>query len=227
MKSVIAGTMTVAVGLFAANMLGVAIAETTPSPQLRTVSVQGIGSAPVGQHDSAEAATAVYRQAMTNAVTDGQSKAGFLASKAGATLGTVQSIAEGGGYISCSGGEAEYAEYEGGQPDFGSGPQPVGIAAPAASAPPVRRVKARRLLPRQMAEQLARIQRQGPAIDRHTDHVGLALGEGLVEFRIGLAIFLHGHGLACHRHFGIEHCHEIAPRIGLGNLVIDANFPFP
>ncbi len=144
MKSVIAGTMTVTVGLFAANMLGVAIAETTTTPPLRTVSVQGIGSAPVGQHDSAEAATAVYRQAMTNAVTDGQSKASFLASKAGATLGAVQSIAEGGGYISCSGGEAEYAEYEGGQPDFGSGPQPVGIAAPATSSPPVRRVKARR-----------------------------------------------------------------------------------
>ncbi|HEY4997136.1 MAG TPA: SIMPL domain-containing protein [Solirubrobacteraceae bacterium] len=144
MKSVIAGTMVVTVGLLAANMLGVAIAETTPTPALRTVSVQGIGTAPVGQHDSAEAATAVYRQAMTNAVTDGQSKASFLASKTGATLGAVQSIAEGGGYINCSGGEAEYAEYEGGQPDFGSGPQPVGITAPTAAAPSVRRVKVRR-----------------------------------------------------------------------------------
>ncbi len=140
MKSVIAGTLTVTAGLFAANMLGVAIAETTTSPPLRTVSVQGVGNAPVGQHDSAEAATAAYRQAMTNAVTDGQSKASFLASKAGATLGTVQSIAEGGGYINCSSGESEYAGYEGGQPDFASVPQPVGIAAPSAAAPAVRKV---------------------------------------------------------------------------------------
>jgi hypothetical protein len=145
MRSVIAGTLTVAAGLFAANMLGVAIAETTPSPPpTRTIGVQGIGTAPIGQHDSAEAATAVYRQAMSNAVLDGQSKGSFLAAKVGATLGAVQSVVEGGGYINCTGGEAEYSEYEGGQPDFGSGPQPGTVAAPALSAPPVRRAKARR-----------------------------------------------------------------------------------
>ena len=145
MKSVIAGTLTVTAGLFAANMLGVAIAETTTSPPLRTISVQGVAIVPIPQHSSAEAATAVYRQAMANAVLDGQSKASFLAGRVGATLGAAQSVIEGSGYINCTGGEAEYAEYEGGQPDFGSGPAVGHRSAPvAASAPAVRRVKARR-----------------------------------------------------------------------------------
>lgn len=147
MKSLIAGTMTVTAGLFAANMLGVAIAETTTNPPVRTVSVQGVATVPIGQHDSAEAATAVYRQALASAVSDGQSKGTFLAEKVGATLGAAESVAEGGGYINCTGGEAEYAEYEGGQPDFGSGPQSSSVAAAPglASAAPVRRAKARRL----------------------------------------------------------------------------------
>jgi hypothetical protein len=144
MKSVIAATMTVTAGLFVANMLGIAIAETTTSPPARSISVEGVATVPIGQHDSAEAATAVYRQAMANAVVDGQSKAGFLAGKVGATLGLVQSVVEGGGYIDCSGGEAEYAEYEGGQPDFGSGPQVSRVAAPALSLAPSHRAKGRR-----------------------------------------------------------------------------------
>ncbi|MBA3807007.1 MAG: hypothetical protein H0X28_01235 [Solirubrobacterales bacterium] len=144
MKSVIAGTVTVTAGLFAANMLGVAIAETTTVPPTRTISVQGIANVPIPQHDSAEAATAVYRQAMAAAVLDGQGKAAFLAEKTATMLGGAQSVIEGGGYINCS-SEGEYAEYEGGQPDFGSGPQPVGVVAPAASAAPtVRRAKTRR-----------------------------------------------------------------------------------
>jgi hypothetical protein len=145
MKSLIAGTLTVTAGLFAANMLGVAIAETTTSPPPRTISVQGVATVPIPQHSSAEAATAVYRQAMANAVLDGQSKASFLAGKVAATLGAAQTVIEGSGYINCTGGEAEYAEYEGGQPDFGSGSQ-VGTAVPpaGASAPAVRRTKPRR-----------------------------------------------------------------------------------
>jgi hypothetical protein len=144
MKSVIAGTVTVTAGLFAANMLGVAIAETTTVPPSRTISVQGTADVPIPQHDSAEAATAVYRQAMAAAVLDAQSKATFLAEKTATTLGGAQSVVEGGGYINCSGGEGEYSEYEGGQPDFGSGPQPVRAVAPVASAAPiVRRAKTR------------------------------------------------------------------------------------
>ena len=75
-----------------------------------------MATAPVTSTASAEAATAAYRQAMAAAITDGQAKAQFLAEKAGATLGQVQSIGEGGGYIQCP----EGVEYEGAQPDFGS-----------------------------------------------------------------------------------------------------------
>jgi hypothetical protein len=138
-KSAVAATIAVVAGLFAANMLGVAVAEapTTATP-LRTISVQGTATLPIGQADNAAAATAVYREGMAGAVTDGQSKATFLASKVGATLGAVQSVAEGGGYISCSGApESGYAEYEGEQPDFGSSAQPHAVVPLAASKPNV------------------------------------------------------------------------------------------
>ncbi len=52
---------------------------------------------------------------MAAAILDGQSKAQFLAEKTGATLGEIQSVAEGGGSIECP----EEVEYTGGQPDFG------------------------------------------------------------------------------------------------------------
>ena len=113
-----------ATGLLAGGVLVLAAeAETTSSstPQttapLRTVSVEGVAKAPVASTASSEAAIAAYRQAMAAAITDGQAKAQFLAEKAGATLGQVQSIAEGNGYIQCPG----EVEYEGAQPDFGSG----------------------------------------------------------------------------------------------------------
>ncbi len=126
-----------ATGLVAAGVLVIAAeAETTgtstpaASAPLRTVSVEGVATEPVGASASAEAATAVYRQAMAAAIADGQAKAQFLAEKAGATLGPVQSVGEGGGYIGCPAG----VEYEGGQPDFGSNRGPVfaATAAPAA-----------------------------------------------------------------------------------------------
>ena len=108
MKSAVAATITVAAGLFAANMLGVAVAEapTTATP-LRTISVQGTATLPIGQGDNAAA-----------------------------TLGAVQSVAEGGGYINCTGApESAYAEYEGEQPDFGSAAQPRAVVPLAASKP--------------------------------------------------------------------------------------------
>ena len=149
-------------------MLGVAGAETTTtpttstsatptatvvSPPLRTVSVQGVAIEPIEQSASAAAATGVYRQAMASAVSDGQAKAQFLAGQAGATLGQVQSVAEGGGYIQCSGSEEGYL---GEQPDFGSGenyavpgvaPREAAKAAPGVSKPvvkPPRRPKRRK-----------------------------------------------------------------------------------
>jgi hypothetical protein len=132
-KKAIAAIMTLAAGLFAANMLGVAVAEAPTGTPLRTISVQGVATLPIGQSDNASAATAVYRQGMAGAVADGQSKAEFLAGKVGATLGSVQSVVEGGGYISCTGGEeSAYAQYQGEQPDFGSAPASI-VRAPAAS----------------------------------------------------------------------------------------------
>jgi Protein of unknown function (DUF541) len=146
-KGAIAATVTLVAGLFLANMLGVAVAEAptttttttttstpapAPAPPLRTVSVTGVATKPIGQFDSAAEATAVYREAMAEAVNDGQSKASFLAGKIGATLGAVQSATEGGGSIDCTGGEeSNYAEYQGEQPDFASGPRTV--AAPVAA----------------------------------------------------------------------------------------------
>jgi Protein of unknown function (DUF541) len=131
--------------LFAASMLGVAVAEAPTSTPLRTVSVEGIANTPIAQTANAAAATAVYREAMASAVTDGQSKAAFLVEKAGATLGPVQNVTESGGYIWCRGGtEQESAEYEGEQPDFGAG-QERGFATPesaAAAAPSVTKQKA-------------------------------------------------------------------------------------
>jgi hypothetical protein len=122
MRSAIAAILAVAASLVLVNMLGVAAAEaptTTTATPVRTVSVDGVASMPIAQGANVAAATAVYREGMAAAVADGQSKAEFLASKAAATLGIVQSIIEGGGSIQCTGEESGYAEYEGEQPDFG------------------------------------------------------------------------------------------------------------
>jgi hypothetical protein len=121
MRIVIAVLAVVACGLVADGLLGVATAETPTTPTAaviappRTVSVQGVATAPLASEAPGATATAVYRQAMAAAVADGQSKAQFLAEKAGATLGPVQTLAEGGGSIECPGD----VEYTGGQPDFG------------------------------------------------------------------------------------------------------------
>jgi hypothetical protein len=125
-----------ATGLVAGGVLVMAAKAETPatpvpaSAPLRTVSVQGVANEPLSSAASSETATTVYRQAMAAAISDGQAKAQFLAEKAGATLGQVQSIGEGGGYIECPEGE----EYQGGQPDFGSGASvSAGVLAPAAA----------------------------------------------------------------------------------------------
>jgi uncharacterized protein DUF541 len=135
MRSAIAAGIAATVTLLAASVLGVASAEAPVTPPQRTIGVEGVAQLAIGQSDSAAAATAVYRQAMAAAIADGQSKAEFLASKVGAALGSVQSVVEGGGYIGCFSDEPEQsAEYEGEQPDFGSGPT---TAVPATAAPSV------------------------------------------------------------------------------------------
>jgi hypothetical protein len=128
MKVVIA-TVGAVIGLVVVGVLGVATAEAPPvTPAPRTVSVQGVATESIAQGSSAAAATAVYRQGMADALSDGQAKAQFLASKAGAPLGQVQSVVEDGGYVGCVGNEG----YTGEQPDFGS--PSVSIAAAGASA---------------------------------------------------------------------------------------------
>jgi hypothetical protein len=153
MRIVIAASLAAAAGLTAASVLGVASAEgpATTTPPQRAVSVQGVATESIDQHASASAATAVYHQGLVDAVGDGLSKAQLLAGKAGASLGAIQSIAEGGGYISCV-GESGGAEYEGAQPDFGSSgismssAPSVGAAKPIGGTrkPSVRRRKSRR-----------------------------------------------------------------------------------
>jgi hypothetical protein len=138
---------------FAANMLSVAVAEAPTVTPLRTISVEGVATLPIGQFADGPTATAVYREGMAAAVTDAQGKASFLAGKIGGTAASVQSIVEGGGYIGCIGGdESSYAEYDGVEPDFGSAPQ-TSVATPLAassapakgsSTPTVKRVKPKR-----------------------------------------------------------------------------------
>ncbi|HXR29068.1 MAG TPA: hypothetical protein VN772_05765 [Solirubrobacteraceae bacterium] len=149
MRVPIAATAATAAALVAASMLGVASAEAPTSSPARTVSVEGVSIVPISQTADAASATAAYRAGMAAAVADGQSKAEFLASKVGASLGPAQSVVEGGGYISCVG--TEEAEYQGAQPDFGSpgggvvSPLRVssGVAAPTAGAPAIRKPAAR------------------------------------------------------------------------------------
>jgi Protein of unknown function (DUF541) len=137
MRIVMPAAATTTIALVAAGLLGVASAEAPTASPARTVSVQGVATVPVAQGANLATATAAYRQGMAAAVADGQAKAEFLAGKVGATLGSVQSIAEGGGYISCTGGE-----YTGEQPDFGSTGVAVSPAAPrvlANAAPGIRK----------------------------------------------------------------------------------------
>jgi uncharacterized protein YggE len=137
-KRALAAILAVAATLFAANMLGVAVAEAPTVTSLRTIAVQGVATLPIGQSDKAAEATAVYREASAAAIADGQSKAAFLASKVGGTLSAVQSVVEDGGYINCTAsGETEYAEYEGEEPDFGYGRQTnVGAVVPTSAVAP-------------------------------------------------------------------------------------------
>jgi hypothetical protein len=162
MRIAITATVAAALALLAANMLGVASAEaptpttttttTTPAPApvpvstpLRTVSVQGVAGVSLAQDSNAADATAAYRQGMAAAVADGQGKAEFLAGKVGATLGSVQSVTEGGGSIECKDEESNYDGYEGEQPDFGTTTERF-VAPPeaAASAPPRKVARKRR-----------------------------------------------------------------------------------
>jgi hypothetical protein len=128
-KLIAAATVSAIAGLAAVGVLGVAAAEapttttttpttatTTTTAPIRTVTVQGVATESIEPTANAAAATGVYRQGMTDAIADGLSKAQFLASKTGASVGAIQNIVEDGGSISC----AAEVEYSGEQPDWGS-----------------------------------------------------------------------------------------------------------
>jgi uncharacterized protein YggE len=146
MRIVIAVVAVAAFGLIADGLLGVATGETstaptvTQTPPLRTVSVQGFASETIPPEASTATADSVYHQGLADAVSDGQGKAQLLAEKSSATLGPVQSIGEGGGYIDCPEGQ----EYEGVQPDFGSAGTVGPVSAPAVANTVVRKPAARR-----------------------------------------------------------------------------------
>jgi hypothetical protein len=150
MRIVIAAATVASVSLVLAGVLGVASAEAPAVAPVRTVSVQGVATEPIEQSATTASATAVYRQGMTDAIGDAQTKALFLASKVGATVGQVQSMAEGGGYIECAGND----EYLGEQPDFGSAGNVISAGAvapratvrsvPAVPKPAVKRRKPKR-----------------------------------------------------------------------------------
>jgi hypothetical protein len=136
-------TFAAAVAVIAAGVLGVATAEGPSSVPPRTVSVQGISTEAIDQNATSSAATAVYRRGMSDAASDGATKAQFLAGRVGANLGAVQSVVEDGGYISC----ASETEYQGEQPDFGSASASLrtyAFSSPArGSAPAARKVAPR------------------------------------------------------------------------------------
>lgn len=138
MKLALVAALAAAVALFAASMLGTAVAEAPTTTSLRTVSVEGVAIVPIAQSADGPTANAAYRQAMAAAVSDGQAKAEFLTGKVGAALGAVQNVTEGGGEVECTNGEGDYEPYEGERPDFGNAPSGTPVyAAPdaAASAP--------------------------------------------------------------------------------------------
>jgi hypothetical protein len=164
-KRTVAAILVAVASFFAANMLSVAVAEAPTVTPLRTIGVEGVATLPIGQFDDGGAATTVYREGMAAAVADAQGKAGFLAGKVGGTVATVQSVVEGGGYIDCVGGdESSYAEYDGVEPDFGSGPQPA-VATPLSASTPakgpsrqaIHRVKPKRPKKHPVAKQAAAV----------------------------------------------------------------------
>jgi hypothetical protein len=148
MRLALVAALTAAAALFAASMLGVAVAEAPTVSSLRTVNVEGVATLPIPQNADAATASGTYHQAMAAAVDDGKVKAEVLAGKIAGALGAVQTITEDGGEIECSSGGEEYEPYEGERPDFGSARgsnQVLGASAPsAASAPAVRPLASKR-----------------------------------------------------------------------------------
>jgi hypothetical protein len=139
MRTAIAATAGTAAVLVAASMLGIASAETSTTPPPRSVSVEGVGGAPIELEANSAAADAAYRQGMAAAIADAQAKAEFLAVHAGGTIGTVQSIVEDGGGVECTtpGETNSYVDYLGAEPDFGTSSVRAVVTPEVASKPAI------------------------------------------------------------------------------------------
>jgi hypothetical protein len=111
------------------------------------VSVEGVATVAISKTASPAEANAAYRQGLVAAIADGLEKAEFLAGRTGAKVGSIQQIAEQGGWVGCEayaevGSQIQGEPYEGARPDFGSvtspGTRPIEVAparAPALAAP--------------------------------------------------------------------------------------------
>jgi hypothetical protein len=148
-RAILIGAVVLAVAV-TAGALGIAAGEgPAGSNASRSVDVEGVGIVPIPIKATAAQATAVYREGQAKALSDGQSKAQFIAEKEGVALGLPVTTVEDGGSIECSGwvegeGYSRWVEYEGEQPDFGvarltssgSGPATPGVMGSAVKAAP-------------------------------------------------------------------------------------------
>jgi hypothetical protein len=116
--------------LFAVSLLVAAPAagaDVTQSETVETVSVVGIGHAPLPPAAGPAEADAAYRQSLVQAVADGLLKAQALAGATGAKVGPIEGISEKGttGGHNCKNAAGESAPYTGAEPDAGSAGPPI------------------------------------------------------------------------------------------------------
>jgi Protein of unknown function (DUF541) len=112
-----------------------AYAEVTQTESIDTVSVVGIGRVPISPTANPVEADTTYHAAMVQAVGDGLLKAQMIAGAAGAKVGPVEAISEGGrDFIECknAAGETGRGGYKGAEPDSGTAIPPTIAVEPAA-----------------------------------------------------------------------------------------------
>ena len=120
--------------LFAVSMLVVAPAAGAEEVQsVNTISVVGIGYAPIPPTANRTEADVDYGQALINAVGEGFTKAQALAVAAGAKVGPIEAISESGKHreIQCKNAAGESAPYKGSEPDSGTALPPTIAVEPA------------------------------------------------------------------------------------------------
>ena len=137
--------------LFAVSMLVVAPAAGAEEVQsVNTVSVVGIGYAPIAPTANRTEADGAYGQALINAVGEGLSKAQALAGATGAKVGPIEAISESGKHreIQCKNAAGESAPYKGTEPDSGAAGPPTIAVEPALPVRVVAPVVAKSIAPK-------------------------------------------------------------------------------